>query len=103
MCPAICGFAGAKRQKVASKSRLFRGATGLPSSMQKDNYNALPESEREQETFDPVVDERKRWEKLSPDEYERFYRPDGLLNEFQMMWQLRAQFPTHLLVFTLNP
>ena len=76
---------------------MFRGAAGLPPTVRPDG--ALPAQERETDQFDPVIDERKRWENLAPDSYQQFIRPDGLLNEFKMHWQLRALFPLHLIVF----
>jgi hypothetical protein len=41
--------------------------------------------------FDTVTDEIRRWSTLSADECQRFVE-DGVLNEFEMMWQLRALF-----------
>ena len=47
---------------------------------------------------DTVTDEIGRWSSLSEDECQRFVE-DGVLNEFEMMWQLRALFPLNFLVF----
>ena len=48
--------------------------------------------------FDTVTDEIRRWSSLSADECQRFVE-DGVLNEFEMMWQLRVLFPLHFFVF----
>ena len=48
--------------------------------------------------FDTVPDEIGRWSSLSEDECQRFVE-DGVLNEFEMMWQLRVLFPLHFFVF----
>jgi hypothetical protein len=48
--------------------------------------------------FDAVTDEIRRWSSLSEDECQRFVE-DGILNEFDMMWQLRVLFPLHFFVF----
>ena len=33
------------------------------------------------------------------EQYKEFYSPDGLLNEYAMMWHLREKFPLHFVVF----
>ena len=48
--------------------------------------------------FDTVTDEIRRWSSLSGDECQRFVE-HGVLNEFEMMCQLRALFPFHFFVF----
>ena len=47
--------------------------------------------------LDAVTDEIKRWHHIAT--VELFRSADGLLNEFKMMWELRARFPMHFLVF----
>ena len=76
---------------------MFRGAFALPATLQRDGN--LPAEERETDDYDPVIDERKRWEQMPVEDYQRFLLPNGMLNEFKMMWQLRQQFPLHLVVF----
>jgi len=50
--------------------------------------------------FDTVSDEIRRWSSLSEGECQRFVSAeDGILNEFEMMWQLRILFPLHFVVF----
>ena len=50
--------------------------------------------------FDAVIDEIRRWSSLSEDECQRFVSDeDGVLNEFEMIWQLRNLFPLHFVVF----
>ena len=39
------------------------------------------------------------FELLSAERLKPFFRDDGLLNEFKMMWQLRKEFPLHYIVF----
>ena len=75
-----------KTQKLSGGSRMFRGASALESEV------------TEAAEFDTVTDEIGRWSSLSEDEYQRFVE-DGVLNEFEMMWQLRALFPFHFFVF----
>ena len=43
-----------------------------------------------------VNDEIRRWSSLSEGEYQRFVE-DGVLNEFEMMCQIRVLFPLHRL------
>lgn len=53
---------------------------------------------------DAVIDEIWRWSSLSEDEYQRFVTAeDGVLNEFEMMCQLRILFPLHFVVFKQTP
>ena len=49
--------------------------------------------------LDAVTDEIKRWHDIATVELAKFRSADGLLNEFKMMWELRARFPMHFLVF----
>ena len=49
------------------------------------------------EIFDTVLDELKRWEDMGLKEY--YIAEDRLLNEFKMMWALRESFPLHFIVF----
>ena len=72
-----------KTQKLSGGSRMFRGASALEGEV------------TDTAEFDTVTDEIRRWSSLSADEYQRFVE-DGVLNEFEMMWQLRALFPLHL-------
>ena len=65
---------------------IFRGASDLECEV------------TETAEFDTVTDEIGRWSSLSEDECQRFVE-DGVLNEFEMMWQLRALFPLHFFVF----
>ena len=69
---------------------LFRGEEVVPA------VGNSPATLQEGDGLDPVADELKRWEYLGRDLYDKFYSPDGLLNdEFAMMWALRASFPLH--------
>jgi hypothetical protein len=65
---------------------MFRGA------------NALEPEVTEPGEFYAVNDEIRRWSSLSEGECQRFVE-DGVLNEFEMMWQLRVLFPLHFFVF----
>jgi hypothetical protein len=50
--------------------------------------------------FYAVSDEIHRGSSLSKGECHRFVSAeDGVLNEFEMMWQLRILFPLHFVVF----
>ena len=40
-----------------------------------------------------------QWDYLSPAEISKYQQPDGLLDEFKMMWELRYRFPLHYIVF----
>ena len=52
---------------------------------------------------DTVSDEIRRWSSLSEDEYQRFVTTeDGVLNEFEMIRQLRILFPLHFVVFNFQ-
>jgi hypothetical protein len=54
----------------------------------------------ESEEVDVVSDEIRRWSSLSEGVCPRFVSAeDGILNEFEMMWQLCILFPLHFLVF----
>ena len=72
-----------KTQKLSGGSRMFRALEGEVTDTAE---------------FDTVTDEIRRWSSLSADECQRFVE-DGVLNEFEMMWQLRALFPLHFFVF----
>ena len=49
---------------------------------------------------DVVRDEIRRWPSLSEDENQSFVNAeDGVMNEFEMMCQLRILFPLHFVVF----
>ena len=76
-----------------SGGMLFRGAALMPAAPESP---AIPPAE---DTFDPVLDELKRWEGMGIKEYSMFMSEDGLLNEFAMMWALREAFPLHYIVF----
>jgi hypothetical protein len=68
---------------------MFRGTSALES-----------ESEiTEPVEFDVVIDEIRRWSSVSEDEYQRFVSVDGVLNEFEIMWQIRILLPLHFFVF----
>ena len=73
---------------------LFRGAELKPSA--PDSPAPPPANEG---TFDPVLDELKRWEGMGLKEYSHFMTADGLLNEFKMTWELHESFPLHFIVF----
>ena len=50
--------------------------------------------------IDTVSDEIRRWSSLSEDECQRFVTAEyGVLNEFEMMCQLRILCPFHFVVF----
>ena len=50
--------------------------------------------------FFTVSDEIRRWSSLSEGECQCFVSvEDGVLNEFEMMCQLRILFPLHFVVF----
>jgi hypothetical protein len=54
----------------------------------------------EPDEVDTVSDEIRSWSSLSEVECQRFVSSeDGILNEFEMMLQLRILFPLHFLVF----
>ncbi len=65
---------------------MFRGASSLEGEV------------TDTAEFDTVTDEIRRWSSLSADECQRFVE-DGVLNEFEMMWQLRDLFPLYFFVF----
>ena len=82
-----------KQQKVVTGG-LFRGAQLLTTT---DSPTApAPAND---ESSDPMLDELRRWDGLGQDAYKDFISPDGLLNEFAMMWALRERFPLHFHVF----
>jgi hypothetical protein len=86
-----------KKQKVApSGGMLFRGEEVVPAA------DDSPAAVQEGDDFDPVYDEVKRWEYLGREQYNKFYSPDGLLNEFAMMWALRVNFPLHYIIFKMT-
>ena len=65
---------------------MFRGASALEPEV------------TEAGDFYAVNDEIRRWSSLSEGECQRFVE-DGVLNEFEMMWQLRVLFPLYFFVF----
>ena len=60
--------------------------------------SALEPEVTESGEFYGVNDEIRRWSGLSEGECQRFVE-DGVLNEFDMMWQIRVLFPLHYFVF----
>ena len=83
-------------KKPKSESMLFRGSSALPST---GVGGESPEQPTPGDDYDPVVDEANRWAHLSQEHYQAFVGTDGLLNEFAMMWALRARFPLHFIIF----
>ena len=67
---------------------MFRGTSVLESESEMT----------EPAEFDTVTNEIRRWSSVSEDECQRLVE-DGVLNEFEMMWQLRILFPLHFFVF----
>jgi len=65
---------------------MFRGASALEPEVTEPG------------DFYAVNDEIRRWSSLSEGECQRFVE-DGVLNEFEMMWQLRVLFPLYFFVF----
>ena len=62
--------------------------------------SALESEVTEPAEFPVVSDEIRRWSSLSEGECQCFVSvEDGILNEFEMMWQLRILFPLHFVVF----
>ena len=49
--------------------------------------------------FDPVKIEIERFAYLAPETLKAYITSDGMLNHFQMFWELRDQFPLHFIVF----
>ena len=79
------------RQSPRKKQKFSGGFRGV---------SALESEVSEPAEVDPVSDEIRRWSNLSEDECQRFVSAeDGILNEFEMMWQLRILFPLHFVVF----
>ena len=76
---------------------LFRGAELKQPAT--DSPGAATPTTTSDSSFDPVLDELRRWEGMGTKEYEQFMSLDGLLNEFAMMWALREAFPLHFIVF----
>ena len=62
--------------------------------------SALESEVTESAEFDAVSNEIRRWSSLSEDECQRFVSDeDGVLNEFEMICQVRILFPLHFVVF----
>ncbi len=51
--------------------------------------------------FYTVNNEIRRWSSLSEGECQRFVE-DGVLNEYEVMWQVRVLFPLHFFVFNID-
>ena len=49
--------------------------------------------------FDPVKIEIERFAYLAPETLKAYITSDGMLNHFQMFWELRDRFPLHFIVF----
>lgn len=50
-------------------------------------------------TADAVTGEIDSWKHMPRDTYKMYEDKDGIINEFQMMWELRESFPLHYMVF----
>ncbi len=71
-----------------------------PGSVQFRGVSFLESEVSESVEVNPVSDEIRRWSNLSEGECQSFVSgEDGILNEFEMMWQLRILFPLHFVVF----
>ena len=49
--------------------------------------------------FDPVNIEIERWSYLPPETIQSYIASDGIVNHFKLLWELRARFPLHFIVF----
>ena len=79
------------RQSSRKKQKFSGGFRGV---------SVLESEVTETTEFHVVSDEIRRWSSLSEGECQRFVSAeDGILNEFEMMWQLRILFPLHFVVF----
>ena len=79
------------RQTPRKKQKFSGGFRGV---------SALESEVTESGEVDAVSDEIRRWSSLSEGDCKRFVSAeDGVLNEFEMMCQLRILFPLHFLVF----
>jgi hypothetical protein len=79
------------RQSPRKKQKFSGGFRGV---------SALESEVTEPAEFPVVSDEIRRWSSLSEGECQRFVSAeDGILNEFEMMCQLRDLFPLHFVVF----
>lgn len=63
-------------------------------SVNDDGVQPTAESSR-----DAVTDEIDSWKHMPRDKYRIYEDEDGILNEFQMMWDLREEYPIHYIVF----
>ncbi|KAK3281373.1 hypothetical protein CYMTET_10832 [Cymbomonas tetramitiformis] len=81
--------------KKKQKTMLFRGRSSLPA----EDPTAEIENSEAGIQGDVVLNEIHRWENLPETRLQQFYREDGLINEFMLFWQLRFEFPLHLIVF----
>ncbi|KAL1495272.1 hypothetical protein AB1Y20_017132 [Prymnesium parvum] len=53
----------------------------------------------EENNKDSVTDEIDSWKHMSREKYKVYEDEDEIINEFQMMWELRLEFPHHYIVF----
>ena len=49
--------------------------------------------------IDPVKVEIERWSYLPPETIQSYIASDGIVNHFKLLWELRARFPLHFIVF----
>ena len=66
--------------------------------------SALESEVTESTVFDAVIDDIRRWSSISEDECQHFVSTeDGVLDDVELMCQLRILFPFDFVVFNQTP
>ena len=103
----LLGWSRAVRRSRSESNDVVKLTTPRQSSQKKQKFSggfrgvSVLESEvTESVEVDAVSDEIRRWSSLSEDECQCFVTTeDGVLNQFEMICQLRILFPLHFVVF----
>ena len=84
---------------AASGSMLFSAARNLPEEARETAAAAAASADAADVQFDPVNVEIERWSYLPPETIQSYIASDGIVNHFKLLWEMRARFPLHFIVF----
>lgn len=98
------GDAAKVTEKKRSSPRLAKKRKLIADSDSDEDFEVLgidseARADVEENNKDSVTDEIDSWKHMSREKYKVYEDEDGIINEFQMMWELRLEFPHHYIVF----
>lgn len=84
--------------RLAKKRRLIHDSSDGSSDCDMEEGLQFSNATRS-DADDEVTNERESWKHMPRETFKKYEESDSLLNEFQMMWELREQFSLHFIVF----